>query len=308
MAAADHEPVPAAGAAAALSWRQVLETSAIVVGPASLVTGLLFYLGWAHTENVLGHFGLNASVVGASSNDYVLRSVDALFKPAATIAALGIVALWGHVAVQHRLATGGSGRLLRALTAAAAVLGVVALLLGMVGLFQSRRGLFWSLSLSAGALLLGYAALLARRFSALHAGRAFAVWGRSLVVAHSLLLFALVALGLFWSAVNYAAAVGAERGRRIETGIRGLGDVVLFSTQHLGLTGPGVSEEPCRHPDAAFSYRTEGLKLLQRSEGKYFLLPAGWSSDEGSVMVVADSEMVRLEFSAGGFTALNRRC
>src|SRR5919198_481590 len=53
--------------------------------PAALITALAFYFGWRRERAFAGYFGIDPSVLGFSTNDYVLRSVDALFVPAAVV-------------------------------------------------------------------------------------------------------------------------------------------------------------------------------------------------------------------------------
>ena len=77
---------------------------------------------------------------------------------------------------------------------------------------------------------------------------------------------------------------------------------VVYSAKRLQLDSPGVRETALQDPDAAYRFRYSGLKLVLRSNDKYFLLPAGWSGPDGSIIVLPDSEALRVEFRAGGTT------
>lgn len=46
-----------------------------------LITALFYYFGWVRTHSFLGYFGVDPSLVGYSTADYVLRSIDVAFPP-----------------------------------------------------------------------------------------------------------------------------------------------------------------------------------------------------------------------------------
>jgi hypothetical protein len=58
-----------------------------------LITALFYYFGWVRTRSFLGYFGVDPSVAGYSTADYVLRSINVAFHPFmyAAFAALGLV-------------------------------------------------------------------------------------------------------------------------------------------------------------------------------------------------------------------------
>jgi hypothetical protein len=76
------------------------------VAPTTLVTALLFYFGWAHVYFFFDYFGIDSSVLGASTSDYVMRRVDALFIPVITFGAVGLGLMWGYVALPERVRRG----------------------------------------------------------------------------------------------------------------------------------------------------------------------------------------------------------
>src|SRR5215211_3967643 len=51
------------------------------VAPTTVLTALLFYFGFAHLYWFFYYFGVDSSVLGPSTRDYVMRSVDALWIP-----------------------------------------------------------------------------------------------------------------------------------------------------------------------------------------------------------------------------------
>ena len=53
-------------------------------------------------------------------------------------------------------------------------------------------------------------------------------------------------------------------------------------------------------PDAAYRYRYSGLKLVVRSGGKWFLLPASWTpGNRGAALLLSDTDELRVEFTPG---------
>ena len=72
--------------------------------------------------------------------------------------------------------------------------------------------------------------------------------------------------------------------------------VTLLSAHRLHIEGLGVVETPLDEPDGAYHYRYQGLFLLQRSGEKYFLLPGGWTRQDGRLLIFPESDEVRLEF------------
>ena len=71
--------------------RSALETLGLVIAPVTLLTSLLFYFGWARSNSTFLYFGLDPSVVGLSLQDYLLRSIGALFLPLGTLLLTALV-------------------------------------------------------------------------------------------------------------------------------------------------------------------------------------------------------------------------
>ena len=74
-------------------------------------------------------------------------------------------------------------------------------------------------------------------------------------------------------------------------------DVTVYSAKRLHLEGPTIRETELGGPDAAYRFRYTGLKLVVRSEGKWFLLPTGWTpSNRGAALLLPDTDDLRVEF------------
>ncbi len=113
-------------------------------------------------------------------------------------------------------------------------------------------------------------------------------------------LFILVSVGLFWAVGDYANLVGQGSAQQLEASLPSRPDVVLYSQKRLSLQAPGVRETTCQHPDAAYRFRYEPLKLVLQSGNQYLFLPAGWTHADGWAILLPRSESLRLEFSTAG--------
>jgi hypothetical protein len=108
----------------------------------------------------------------------------------------------------------------------------------------------------------------------------------------------IVIASLFWASTLYADALGRGRGMDVEQQLARLPSVSVFSATPLGLEPPA---DPQPVDDGGrFVVRYDGLRLLLKSGGSYFLLPDGWRSGESPMIVLRDEPDIRLEFTAGG--------
>ena len=110
-------------------------------------------------------------------------------------------------------------------------------------------------------------------------------------------MFTLVALSFFWAATDYAAAVGSTRARQFASELSRHPDAIIYSERDLQLEAAGAVKSACRGRDPAYRYRYEGLKLMLRSENRYFFLPSRWSRADGRAIVIPESDSLRFEFS-----------
>ncbi len=275
--------------------------------PATLITGLLFYFGWARTYAQARALGADASVFGYSTRDYLLRSVDSLYLPFMVMTALGMACLVGHQAVAGRL---------RAVTPdhPDVLLRRVGLLLLGAGLLAVAYGLLYSLgalgrsrllditgplALGVGVLLGAYGGWLRRRARGdLRAG----AWGQdppapwAAPLAAGLLL-CFVALSLFWAVGNFALWRGQDLAAVVASSYRTRPSVVVYSPVRLALEG--ITEVMLQEPgEGAFAYRYSGMRLLDHASGTYFLMPEDWSSGH-RLILLKDSEDIRVELASG---------
>jgi hypothetical protein len=269
-----------------------------VVAPTTAVTGLLFYFGWSHAYWFFHYFGVNSTLLGLSTRDYLMRSLDGLFVPVTVLAAVALLVLWVRVFGYAVLRPTLRARLERLLDRVVPVVGLALVL-------NALSRLFWEtwvntapavapLGLTAGVLLLAWA-VHRRRSQSLSTGGI--ITRRPWVsVVEWASVFLLVGLSLFWAANDYSAAVGGARARELVASLSNQPNVILYSERSLSMNVPGVRETRCADSQAAYRFRYDGLKLVLHSDNQYVLLPATWTPERGVAIVMPRHNTLRLEF------------
>jgi hypothetical protein len=266
-------------------WR----VAGLLLSQTAVLTALLFYFGWVRSRETYGYFGVDVELLGFSASDYVLRSVNSAFRPLMVLGLLGVAVTVAHGRVSE---TGGQ-RMMPPIVLAVGALSVAVGLAGIaVGNLGGQLGIALPISLTAGFLLIAYADLLWCRM------RGARPWAARAPAAHvrTFLLLGLAILGLFWSVSLYAVEVGRERAESLHRQLRSRTRAVVFSKDRLSLAGRGVQlvEQP---PGSRYRHRYSGLYLLAQAQGRYFLLPIGWSKGRDSVLMIPDTDDIRLEFT-----------
>lgn len=282
---------------------QLLKIAGSIVAPTTLLTGLLFYFGWSHAYWFFNYFGVNSTMLGLVTKDYLMRSIDGLFVPLTVITSIVLLAFWGHKLLHTRLVAGSRARVLRVFTPATAITGLVLFTIGLWGVFaQTVFEIYLAVSpfsLASGVLLLVYASHLQQATKARHekprGHNAAPEWSAVVEWAG---VFVLVGLSLFWAVNDYSAAVGISRARTLESQLGTYPSAVVYSAQSLSLKAPGVREVACQNSDAAYRFRYDGLKLVLQSGDQYFFLPQDWSPADGVAIVMPRNDSLRLEFTS----------
>jgi hypothetical protein len=269
-----------------------------IVAPTTLLTALLFYFGWSHAYWFFDYFGVNSTLLGLTTRDYVQRSLDGLFVPMTVVACAGLLVMWGHAALHARLAAGSRPRVLRVLVPATAVAGLVLAAGGLWSVFATtvlnQHLVAAPLSLALGVLLVVYAVHLQPLFSA--AKNAERATGPQRAVVEWACVFVLVGLSLFWAANDYSAAVGRSRARQVVAELPTYPSAVVYSERSLSLAAPGVREVRCKDPEAAYRFRYDGLKLVLQSGDQLLFLPEAWSPSDGVAILITRNDSLRIEF------------
>jgi hypothetical protein len=236
--------------------------------------------------------GLDVSLFGFTTQDYVMRSVSTLYVPLLVTAAIAL----GWLALHHRVLVGLGNGIRRGAVRGAGLVGVgigLSAAVGVLVVASVNRGaapLVLPLVLAGATQLAAYGGWLIRTASNDHP-RAATSWQR---VLRKLLVGSVVTLALFWELSNYAAVVGRGYALDIADSLPTLPRATAYSAKPLGIQAPGVHEERL---EAAGGYRTSGLRLLVRSGGRLFLLHDGWSPRSGTVIVLPDNDHLRWQFS-----------
>ncbi|MFJ6086414.1 hypothetical protein ACIQI8_34000 [Streptomyces sp. NPDC092369] len=133
-----------------------------VVAPSTFVTALLYYFGYWHAYWFFDYFGVNSTMLGFGTVDYLMRSLDALFVPMVVVAAGSLIAFWGHTLLSARLASRIGSPSLRIFVPFVAGVGFLLALGGFWSVLDARVFLrdhlvAAPLSLAFGVILLTYA-------------------------------------------------------------------------------------------------------------------------------------------------------
>ncbi|MBC6461759.1 hypothetical protein [Actinomadura sp. HBU206391] len=269
-----------------------------VVAPTTLLSSLLYYFGWSHAYWFFDYFGVNSTLLGLTTSDYLMRSLDALFVPMTVVASAALLALWGHAVLRARLAVGSRPRLMRVVQPAVGIGGLALAIGGLASVVAttvlSAHLAVAPLSLASGVLLLTYWVHLRRVLTARPAGRERRPAGAA--AREWAVVFLLVGLSLFWAASDYAAAVGTQRARQFVAELPTYPSAVIYSERSLSLHAPGVREVRCDAPAAAYRFRYDGLTLVLQSGDQYLFLPRAWTPSDGLAVIVARDKSLRLEF------------
>jgi hypothetical protein len=267
-------------AAGARRTLDLVETITAIASPIALATALLLYFGWVRSQAQALAFGADISVFEMSPQDLILRSIDVLFFPIMLLLLGGLLLIridpW--IRAHADIASG----ILR-----------YSWVLAPLGL-----GLAW-FARSVGYYLLPLLVMLAiggtaYRSSLRHSTRRGSPTARFASIA---LVGALLTATLFWQTERLAQLGGSALADDLQQNVAArLPPVTVLSANRLHIRGPRTVEEDLGGAASGYRYQYDGLYFLQRSGNKYFFLTDGWEEDEGRLIVLSDTEAIRLEF------------
>ena len=96
-------PAETATPARPASQDTLLRTVLPFVTNVTVLTALLVYFGWKRSDVQARALGLDETIFGFSTRDYLLRSVDSLFVPLAVAVVVGVGWMWADGFVRRRL-------------------------------------------------------------------------------------------------------------------------------------------------------------------------------------------------------------
>jgi hypothetical protein len=309
---ADSSAAPAGGTTSGKAPSNVLTIIGAITSQLTVITALLYYFGWVRTYYFLSYFGVDPSLAGYGTVDYILRSIAVAFPPFIDVAFTALVLLGFHrLVVAPTLEDAESGvttgrrpgiRGMRWFVGAVHVAGVALMGVVLAGVLLPDQigvplGILLPLLLAAAVTLLGYVAHVRSQYpvSLAPAG------SRQATPTSPAYIVTLIALGLV-AVLSAVSRYGEQVGIGVATDIAGrLGDqpsVTVFSTERISVAGPGVVAAEITQPNSRYHYQYSGLRLLLYSPDKYLLLPAGWQHGQNPVFLLHDNDTIRVDITA----------
>ena len=267
---------------------RILNLAAKIGSPIAIGTALLFYFGWIRAESQARALGYDVTLLGLTTSDYVLRSINVLFLPIIILLLLALAGQMIHprlVDVVQRHRTSRASRILLL------VLRTGWLWLPIVGIaafasFPIVRPVILPVTLTAGVLVAIYGDRINRRVND----------GPPLRTAVLTLVLLILAVLAFWDVERIAAYMGTQFAAYISATPERYAEVTLYSLKSLEFPA-GVHETHIGTEESAYRYRYEGLHLLLRSDGKLFLMAYGAPGSRPAIIVLPESDLVRVEFT-----------
>jgi hypothetical protein len=293
--------VPAPAASTGDVLKEALRPALSFLANVTVVTALLVYFGWRRAETQADRLGIDESILGMSTREYVLRSVGPVLTLLVGIGVGGLI--W--LSIERRLTPmlqtrepalpevdrdrGRVARLVvRLLGLAWVILPAVVFLMGYV--WPAPAFVLFPASIGVGVLLWLYATNLRQ----LEGGSGRRLGGQRPFAV--VFVGVLVLVCVFWTASNYAEVLGRRLADDFAADIASLPGVAVYSESRLHLDGPGVDETELSD-EGTVRYRYRGLRLLEHTGGKFFLVSDGWTTEYGVVFILHDDDQsVRLDF------------
>jgi hypothetical protein len=289
---------------------------ASIITPASILSAVLFYFGYASSRAQYEYFGIDVDTIGLGTQDYIMRSPQALLTPLLAFTLLGAGLLSLHIAVRKAISVsvGRSSRLAGriSMAARAAMIAGVALIgAGVVLLLAFGVLRYWPLynlvaplAFTTGAGLAVYtwrvSDLLRNALAQSGEGESPGASADGTVFprrAVGVFLYILLAVSIFWATATVAQWSGRGEAQDLARHLDRLPRVMLDTKERLYLRSPGVEETILRPSSEGqtFHYRYRRLRLLIVGGDRMFLAPETWSASNSTLMIPMD-DSVRVQF------------
>lgn len=276
------------------SFTELRDWIGLVLGNAAVLTSLLVYFGWRRNDAHAAELGLRESLTEQATSEYVLKSVGPVIRTVLISLIIGYAGM-GALRLLRRLRTHGRPGTFRWVSLGVLLLGaLLPVLVVAVGVALGSLNVVaigFPLSIGLGALIVWFV-WQERRMP----GRA------PPSLASRILISALTVVTLFWTVDRYAELEGRRLGRSLEAELPGRTAVVVYSPDRLYISAPGVHEEQLQDAEGRYKYRYRGLRLLDRTGQRYFLVSDCWTSAYGVVLILPVEAGLRYEFVHDGRT------
>ncbi|MFF4551380.1 hypothetical protein [Streptomyces sp. NPDC001435] len=282
--------------------KSFFEKAAYIVTPGSVVFALLYYFGYTYRSAYYAYFGLSASELEFSSQDYLLGSPAAVFLPLWMLLVLGFVGVLAFRALERRLSQPGAATRRVMVRRLLAAVGVGLLLLSFPVFLEPAwwqrttavllpigwlRVVLPAVLVAVGGLLVLFAMYLSR--GPHRRGGRF--WG----ITEGLLVSATVLI-VFFALARYAHGAGtSEAHADVMRNFSGMPRVLVHSRQPMFPTAPNVH---CKDRGAAYlpyRYSCIGFHVLAKSSTRYYLVPRERLADGDITLVLDDDNAIRVE-------------
>ena len=251
--------------------------------PLAIGTVLLFYFGWVRATRQARRLGYDTTVLDLTTADYLLKSVNVLFVPLVALLLVGLLAHQVHSALMAVAARQTIVRTIQHAWLALLAVGII----GYIGVPSADDlTLPFSLTVIVGGYLYGRAVAI-RTLAA-----------PPLKTTRRILLVGILALSIFWDVEVVASRFGGSYADGIAARTEYLPAATIYSKDSLLISGPGVQEKKIAQADTTYHYLYTGLMLVQRSSDRYFLLAVGTTPDSGKMIIIKDSETIRIELDS----------
>jgi hypothetical protein len=285
------------------SLSDIFDKLSLFIAPPTFVIALAFWFGWTMTNARAAYFGIDSSMLGLSTDDYLLRSADAAFVPIAVVLVILLAAVALHGLMRSAITAGHGLEAIKRGAISGALLGAVLTSLGVWAMFEplpvATNYLVPPVILGLGPSLIAYSTWTLRRVAARdskEAPREVPTWER---MGYAIAV-ALALLGVFWASSLYASALGLGRAEAYAQTLSARPAVTVFSVRSLDIEAPGITAIGIADESSEYRFKYSGLRLLIYSANKYFLVNQNWSPGSGVTIVLQDTSDIRLEFASEG--------
>ncbi len=294
------QPAAKTGSTVTIDPMKVIDFIGRFVAPTTLLVAVLAYFGWVWTKSRYESFGIQREVLGLTTEAYVFNSAFVVIVFLTNILMIAVLLVWAHFGMASFIQRKKSwrGRIVLLLCIAGFIL------LGVTYIGGAPNEIAANVLWTAGVGLIGYGLWLAgslqssRSEAETYFDKATRVWPAFRWI-NQLLFTGLLIVGLFVTVAWYAEAEGHRSAQMIFDCPTQQPAVTVYSLAPLTIEAPGVETVKVSDEAEAYQYRYSGLRLLTRSNQKFFLFPEAISAEAPFVIILPDDGSIRVEMSKG---------